>query len=99
MEHCHNCSSEVDNIAYAMRYGCTTCGGRKFSTKIKKLTLPGQDSNAEILDDITIVGIRVHSNGKYSINLPALTRRTSNVDPVIIEDSDGKMNIIIDPED
>ncbi|MHA2252204.1 MAG: hypothetical protein ACXAD7_17700 [Candidatus Kariarchaeaceae archaeon] len=87
---CKHCLSQVEDVVVAMRYGCQKCGGRKFGSRAS------QQAKKNITED---AAIRIQSNGKFIINIQALTDRTSNIEPVIIEDRRGIVNIVLDPDE
>ncbi len=93
---CRGCSEKIDDIVRAMRYGCPSCGGHKFSSRtIRKQSQKQPSAVLPISDE---AGIRVSGTGRYSFNLKALADRKTATDPIVIEDKKGIMNIVIDPD-
>ena len=101
---CKKCNNSDLDISKAMIYGCPRCGSRLFQFKLKKVEIENQlDIKESILraetqtTDNGEVNIIVYGQGKYSINLDSLTQRKDKMDPIIVKDKSGVMNVLFNP--
>jgi len=108
MYSCKKCHQPIDDIAEAMLQGCE-CGSRLFSkgevsdpetSSIGMESQPVTEENQPIImnemdEDITI---QIRERGVYQVNIKNLANRDSNMDPLFIKDTKGKISVVFNPD-
>jgi len=93
---CNKCGLIIEDIETAFQNGCPNCASHLFSfTSTHNVS---KKSNIAKLTNQNIA-IEVLGKGIFSLNLNALTSRENNLEPVIIKDNKGVINLILNSED
>ena len=103
---CKNCEVEILDIAKAMMKGCD-CGSRIFKQNRNFKGHPRVEEVAKEINQMPNnhqlrangdVAILIKGKGTYSVNIDALVNRASGIEPLLIEDAKGIINVILNPD-
>ena len=100
---CRNCDNLIDDLAKALLNGCPLCKHRKFKfikrskNESKSLEKSLHDLFEGTSDDETTgVGIQILDKGVFKLDLKALAENDDSLDPIIVQDKNGVINIIME---
>ncbi len=102
---CRNCENPIDDLARALLHGCPMCKHRKF----KFIKRSNQDPNSltksldklfdgTLTEEAVGVGIQIVDKGIFKLDLKTLTDNDDSLDPVIVQDTKGVINIIMESD-
>ena len=102
---CRNCDNNIDDLATALLNGCPLCKHRKFKfiKRSKNESKSLEKSLHELFegssDEETVgVGIQILDKGVFKLDLKTLTENDDSLDPVIVQDKKGVINIIMETD-
>lgn len=102
---CQKCENLITNLAEALLKGCPTCSHRRF--KFIKKSSQNINGLKQSLDDLFNqsdeskgigVGIKIVDRGTFKLDLKTLAENNESQDPVIVQDTKGVINIILETE-
>ncbi|MCE7734238.1 MAG: hypothetical protein GPJ54_05110 [Candidatus Heimdallarchaeota archaeon] len=102
---CQKCESLITDLAEALLKGCPTCHHRRF--KFIKKSARNMEGLKQSLDSLfnenddsqsVGVGIKIVDRGTFKIDLKTLTENNETQDPIIVQDTKGVINIILESE-
>lgn len=102
---CQKCESLITDLAEALLKGCPICKHRRFKF-IKKSSqkIDGLKHSLEALfsqneEFVSVgVGIQIVDRGTFKIDLKTLAENNESQDPIIVQDTEGVINIILESE-
>ena len=102
---CRNCDNNIDDLAKALLHGCPLCKHRKFKfIKRSKKDVKSLEKSLHKLfenssEEVTVgVGIQILDKGVFKLDLKTLTANDDSLDPVIVQDKKGVINIIMESD-
>ena len=102
---CRNCDNTIEDLPKALLNGCPLCKQRKF----KFIKRSNQDANSlkkslhelfegSLKGKAMGVGIQILDKGVFKLDLKTLTDNDDSLDPVIVQDKSGVINIIMETD-
>lgn len=102
---CRNCDNTIDDLAKALLHGCPLCKQRKFkfikrsSQDVKSLKKSLDNLFDGTLEEKAVgVGIQIVDRGIFKLDLKTLADNDDSLDPVIVQDTKGVINIIMESD-